>query len=225
MKVLITGSSNGIGKATAKKFLAEGFSVIGFDINLKSIDDPNYTHYIVDIANISHDYLKNEIPDVGDIDILVNNAGVQNSLNDIDVNLKGAIQITEHFLKRRTLRSIVMVASTSAHTGAEFPEYAASKGGLLSYTKNVANRCAAWRCTCNSISPGGVITDLNRPVMDNRKLWNMIMAVTPMKRWASAQEIAEWIYFMSAVNRSMTGQDIIIDNGELINSNFVWTEN
>ena len=48
------------------------------------------------------------------------------------------------------------------------------------------------------------------------------MAETLLKRWASAEEIAEWAYFVSVVNKSMTGQDIIIDNGELTKFNFIW---
>ena len=53
------------------------------------------------------------------------------------------------------------VCSTSAHNGAEFPEYCASKGGLLAYTKHLAMRIAQYGATCNSISPGGVITPMN----------------------------------------------------------------
>ncbi|WP_368406623.1 SDR family NAD(P)-dependent oxidoreductase [uncultured Slackia sp.] len=64
------------------------------------------------------------------------------------------------------IRSVVNVGSASGHTGSEFPEYAASKGGILSYTKNVANRLAP-QGICNSVDPGGVLTELNGPVMDD----------------------------------------------------------
>ena len=93
---------------------------------------------------------------------------------------------------------------------------------MLSYTKNVAKRVAKFGATCNSISPGGVITELNRPVMDDADKWAKIMDETPLRKWASAEEIAQWIYFMSIINTSMTGQDIIVDNGEMINHTFIW---
>lgn len=219
MNVLITGTSSGIGTACAKKFIDEGHHVIGIDkieISNKLFGySENYKHLTRDIRHI------NVLDDISEnIDILINNAGVQNE-DDIEVNLVSTIRFTELFLKKNTPKSIVMVASTSAHDGAEFPEYAASKGGLLAYTKNVAKRLAP-SGTCNSISPGGVITALNLPVLENIELWQKIMEDTPMKKWATAEEIAEWIYFMSVINKSMTGQDIFIDNGEAINKTFYW---
>lgn len=81
MKILITGTSHGIGLAIAKKFLCCGHEVIGMDIDKPAIQDPNYRHLIADIS-------KKELPEIEDVDILINNAGVQNH-NDIDVNLKG----------------------------------------------------------------------------------------------------------------------------------------
>ena len=86
------------------------------------------------------------------------------------------------------------MGSASGHTGSEFPAYAASKGGVIAYTKNLANRLAP-QAIANSVDPGGVITPLNRCVMEDEHLWNQIMELTPLKRWATAQEIAEWIYF------------------------------
>jgi len=48
------------------------------------------------------------------------------------------------------------------------------------------------------------------------------MAVTPLKKWASAEEIAEWAYFMTVINKSMTAQDILVDNGEDAKRDFIW---
>ncbi|MBQ9015730.1 MAG: SDR family oxidoreductase [Firmicutes bacterium] len=156
--------------------------------------------------------------------ILVNCAGVQSSSDDIDVNLKGTIRITEAFaIGNDRIRAVVNVGSASAHTGSEFPEYAASKGGLLSYTKNVALRLAP-KATCNSIDPGGVLTDLNQCVIDDETLWQQIMELTPLKRWAAPEEIAEWIYFVAVRNRFMTGQNLLIDGGEAGNAKFIWPE-
>ena len=215
MKVLITGTSKGIGKATAELFLAEDHEVIGIDREESSISHKNYTHFTVDVRDT---YM---YPDIKDVEVLINNAGVQNE-DDININLMGTINITEKYGIQPSIKSILNVASVSAHNGAEFPVYCASKGGMLAYTKNTALRVAQYGATCNSISPGGVTTELNQPVMDDPVLWKEIMKLTPLKKWASAEEIATWIYFLTVVNKSMTGQDIIIDNGETTDAHFVW---
>lgn len=74
------------------------------------------------------------------------------------------------------------------------------------------------------MDPGGVITPLNRCVMEDEHLWNQIMELTPLKRWATAQEIAEWIYFVGVTNRFMTGQSLLIDGGEAGRTQFIWPE-
>ena len=217
MKVLVTGASGGIGKAVCELFLGKGHSVFGMDIRPSSIEHPEYTHITADIAD------KFALPVIENVEILINCAGVQASDDDIDVNLKGTINVTEKYAFQKAIRSVLTIASASAHTGAEFPAYSASKGGLLAYTRNVAIRLAEFGATCNSISPGGVKTELNKPVMEDQKLWNQIMDVTPLKKWAEPEEIAQWCYFLTVINRSCTGEDILIDNGEThLNATFVW---
>ncbi|MDE7380435.1 MAG: SDR family oxidoreductase [Clostridia bacterium] len=215
MKVIITGTSNGIGKAIAEKFLSAGDTVVGIDIFPASITHNNYQHVICDI-------LSGELPDIGGADILINNAGVQNSGRDIDVNLKATVRVTEKYAFKGGIKSVLFIASASATTGSEFPEYAASKGGILAYMKNTAMRLAPFGATVNSLSPGGVLTNSNAHVMNDPALWAQIMGVTPLKKWASVEEIAEFAYFMTVVNKSMTAQDIIVDNGEMNNFKFVW---
>ena len=219
MKVLITGSCGGIGKAVSELFLENGHSVCGLDIREAEIKHPCYRHFIADISDAS------SLPAIDDVEILINCAGVQDSADDIDVNLKGTINVTEKYAFQKAIKSVLIIASASAHTGAEFPKYSASKGGLLAYNRNVAIRLAGYGATCNSLSPGGVKTPLNKPVMDDPVLWKQIMDVTPLKKWASAEEIAQWCYFMTVVNKSCTGEDILIDNGEThLNASFVWPE-
>lgn len=218
MDILITGTSDGIGRATAEYFLERGHSVVGFDRKLPALAHPNYRHEILDICDAD------AYPEDVQPEILINNAGVQDSGRDIEINLMGTIRITEKYaIANPRIRAVVMVGSASAHTGSEFPEYAASKGGLLTYTKNAALRLAP-QAVCNSIDPGGVLTDLNRPVMEDPELWNQIMALTPLRRWATPEEIAEWIYFVGVRNRFMTGQNLLIDGGEAGDAHFVWKD-
>ena len=147
---------------------------------------------------------------------------MQDSGRDIDINLKGTIRVTEKYAFRPGIRSVLFIASSSARTGAEFPEYAASKGGMVAYMKNVASRLAEYGATANSLSPGGVLTELNAHIIDDAKLYSEVLAETLLGKWASVDEIADWAYFVTVVNRSMTAQDILIDNGEDAKFNFVW---
>ena len=205
MKVLVTGTSQGIGKAIAELFLQKGHSVVGMDREEATVVDENYSHIVCDV--------REELPEIADVEILVNNAGTQNE-DDIDINLKSLIRVTEKYGVRKGIVSVLNIGSASGHTGAEFPEYCASKGGVM----------AQFGAVCNSLDPGGVLTPLNDCVVNDSALWDQIMAETPLKRWATAEEIAQWAYFLTVDNRFCTGQSIVVDGGESINSRFIWPE-
>ncbi len=213
MRVIVTGASGGIGKAVVEKFIREGHVVYGVDRVHAKLFHPLYSHFLADIET-------DPLPDV-QAEILVNNAGVQDSGRDVEINLIATMRVTERYLSPE-LASVLFIASASAGTGAEFPAYCASKGGVVSYMKNVALRMAEWGGTANSLSPGGVLTSLNDRVISDAQKWKLIMDETPLKKWATPEEIAEWTYFLTVINRSMTAQNIVVDNGESARAKFVW---
>ena len=217
MNVLITGTAQGIGKAIAELFLEKGHRVFGIDRLAPSIDRPAYSHVLCAVRDTD------KLPNIPDLHVGINNAGTQNE-DDIEINLRALIDLTEKYAFHPGIKSVLNIGSASGHTGAEFPRYAASKGGVMAYTKNVALRIAQFGATCNSLDPGGVLTPLNAPVMEDEKLWAAIMDETPLRRWATPEEIAQWAYFLTVTNTFCTGQNILVDGGESINFNFVWTE-
>ena len=176
MRVLITGTSSGIGKGIAEKFLKEGYSSHRNRPQRSSDPAMKTTHISAWISGHKDTVSGLSSP----FDIVINNAGVQNE-EDIDVNLKGTIGITEKYGIHSGIRAVLMIGSASGHNGSEFPEYVASKGGVLSYTKNVALRIAKYGAVCNSLDFGGVLTELNKPVMEDKALWDEIMEQTPLK--------------------------------------------
>lgn len=218
MNIVVTGASRGMGREIIIKFLNEGHRVYGIDIAGPTLEaDDNYTHFVCDIT------YKEELPDIENVNILINNAGVQGSDDDISVNLRGLIYCTEKYaLNNKEIKSVINQAAASGTTGADFGDYAASKGGVIAYTKYTAKEIAKYGATCNSISFGGVLSPVNWNVMNDTKKWNKIMSMTPLKKWATTTEAADWVYFLSIINKSCTAQDIVIDNGEMFNQQFVW---
>lgn len=217
MNVLITGSSSGIGKAVAERFLREGFTVYGIDRDPCDLSHENYHHFLADIRQ------PETFPELPLLDYLFLNAGTQNSKDDIANNLQGTIHSANAYAFREGIKAILFNASASAHTGFEFPEYSASKAGILGYMKHLACRLAKNGVLVNSISPGGVLTASNEPVIQDPEAWKQIMDVTPLKKWMTEEEVADWVYFLLVVNRSASGQDFLIDNGEKdLNCTFVW---
>lgn len=217
MRVLITGSSKGIGLKACQYFLDKGHQVFGIDILESSINHEKYRHFVGDITKIE------TLPDIENVDILFNNAGLQNCKDDIENNLKGTINVTEKYAFQDHIKSVLFNASSSSISGFEFPQYVASKAGVVGYMKYVATQLAKYRATVNAISLGGVITDSNIAIMEDKESWDKIMRVTPLKKWMTLDEVSEWVYFLTVINKSMTGENILIDNGEYkLNNTFVW---
>ena len=215
MNTIVTGTASGIGKAVAEKFLREGHAVYGFDLRESAISHPCYRHFVQDIR-------ADAVPDLPPAEILINNAGTLDEAEAIDVNLIGTIRFTGHFTDSPALRSVLFIASASARSGAEFPLYVASKAGIVGYMKNLSLALAKRGVTCNSISPGGVITPANRHILESEELYAAVKAETLLGKWARSEEVADLAYYLTVINRSITGEDILMDNGEMLRSNFIW---
>lgn len=215
MRILITGTSGGIGRAIAERFLNEGHEVWGVDRQGSTLSHPAYHHVVSDIRDAAALALPQP-------EVLICNAGTLDEQTAISVNLEGTMAFTEHFLESQTLKSVLFIASASARNGAEFPRYVASKAGLVGYMKNLALTLARRGVTCNSISPGGVITQANRHILESETLYAAVKAETLLGKWAAPEEIADLAWYLTMVNRSITGEDILIDNGEMLKSNFIW---
>ena len=215
MSVVVTGTASGIGRAIAQRFLEEGCQVVGIDLCESPFDHPAYVHHMCDIRS-------ERLPEVSDVEALVNNAGTLEEADAIEVNLVATMRLTEHYAHDPALRSILFIASASARNGAEFPLYVASKAGIVGYMKNLALQVAPRGITCNSISPGGVVTPANEHILESDELYAQVLAETLLGKWAEADEVADLAWYLTMRNRSITGEDILMDNGEMLKSNFVW---
>lgn len=218
LRVLITGTSSGIGEAIALNFLCYGHEVIGIDKQPASVDlkyHINYTHYELDVG-------KDELPKIEGVNIIINNAGTVDENSSIETNLIGYIRIAEEYAYQKDIKSVLNIASISAHTGIDWPYYCASQGGRISYTKHLAIKLGnEYKATVNSLSPGAVLTGLEPELYADAKLIKAVEDESILKKWIMPEEIADFAYFLTVINKSMTGQDVLVDNGESSNFNFI----
>lgn len=222
-RVLITGTSNGVGKAAAKRFLKEGnFIVHGIDNQPATINNIRYLHYQVDVRD------NDKLPDVGPIDYIINNAGIVTPQKDaVDVNLYGYINILEKYGMNKSLKSIVQIGSTASTKGYDNIRYCASQGARDALTKWAANNYGndSRHVLVNSLNLDGIVaadpehgiegTSLEPELYAAEGLMDDIASLSVLKKLSTVEEIAEWIYFLAVVNTVMTGQILCID-GELI---------
>lgn len=221
-KVLITGTSFGVGKASAKKFLSEGYEVVGLDWCQPTIFDENYTHFTCDVSK------KELLPDIDHINYIVNNAGIVTPKKEaIAVNQVGYINIIEKYGYDPDLKSIVNIGSTASSKGYDNLEYCSSQGARDAITKWAANNFGKddRHVIVNSLNLDGIVaadpskgiegTSLEPELYARPELMEEIANLSILKRLSTVQEIAEWVYFILVKNTVMTGQILNID-GELM---------
>lgn len=240
--VLITGGTRGIGKAIALKFAQEGYNLIinyvSDRTDIKKLEE-EFIKYNVDVLFIKADVsnfeeckkmIDKSIEKFKTIDILINNAGITKdnlllrmSVEDfeqvIDINLKGTFNVTKNvvpYMMKKRKGKIVNLASVVGISGnAGQCNYAASKSGIIGFTKSIAKELASRNILANCVAPGFIDTDMTSILNDNVK--ENINSQIPLKRIGKSEEIANSVYFLAGEeNTYITGQVLNVDGGMLM---------
>ena len=240
--VLITGGTRGIGKAIALKFAQEGYNLIinyvSDRTDIKKLEE-EFIKYNVDVLFIKADVsnfeeckkmIDKSIEKFKTIDVLINNAGITKdnlllrmSVEDfeqiIDINLKGTFNVTKNvvpYMMKKRKGKIVNLASVVGISGnAGQCNYAASKSGIIGFTKSIAKELSSRNILANCVAPGFIDTDMTSILNDNVK--ENINSQIPLKRMGKSEEIANSVYFLAGEeNTYITGQVLNVDGGMLM---------
>ena len=233
--VFVTGSSRGIGLAIAHKFASKGANIVlnsRGELPAGLVDE--FALYGVKVVGVTGDVSKaaeakrmvaEAIEVLGSVDVLVNNAGITNDklmlkLTEEDfeqvlkVNLTGAFNMTQSVLKPMTKvreGAIINMSSVVGLTGnVGQANYAASKAGLIGFSKSVAREVAGRNVRVNVIAPGFIESDMTEGLPE--KIKEVSITQIPMKRFGNTEEVADVAVFL-ATQEYLTGQVIAIDGG------------
>ena len=239
---LITGSSRGIGKQIAIKLAKNGYNIVVNYVNKneeveKTIEELKQFGVEVleaqgDISNYeqSEKIVNLVIEKFGQIDVLVNNAGITKDMlimrmkkedftKVIDVNLVGTFNITKnvipYMMKKRNGRIINISSVVGISGNAGQCNYAASKAGIIGFTKSLAKELASRNILVNAVAPGFIETNMTDVLQENVK--EEIKKQIPLKRIGKAEDVANAVYFLTSEESSyITGQVLQVDGGMLI---------
>ena len=240
---LITGGSRGIGEKIAEKFATEGYNlVINYVSNIENVEElearikgnANIEILFVQADVTSFESCENminkAIEKFGHIDVVVNNAGItkdgllmrmkeEDFDKVINVNLKGTYNVTKnaipHMMKQKYGRIVNISSVVGVSGNAGQANYAASKAGIIGFTKSVAKELASRNILANCVAPGFIKTDMTDVLSDSVK--ESINAQIPLKKMGTAQEVAKAVYFLgNEENTYITGQVLNVDGGMLM---------
>ncbi len=241
--VLITGAGSGIGRQTALLFAAEGASVVVTDINAEAGQESVnmiaaqggqtiYVHADVSKAADCKKMVRTAEETYGKLNVLFNNAGIMHSADDnalttdedvwdltMDINLKGVFLGCKYgipALRRAGGGSIINTASFVALVGAATPQiaYTASKGGVLSMTKELAVVHARENIRVNALCPGPLRTELLMKFLNTEEKRQRRLVHIPIGRFGEAKEIANAALFLASDESSyVTGATFTVDGG------------
>ena len=238
----ITGATRGIGRAIALELAKEGYNIAlnyrteneALENLKKEISEIGVECYPVqgDVskAEDSERMTKEIIEHFGQIDVLVNNAGItkdnlilrmkEEEFTDvINVNLVGTFNITKNVIKYMTKKRYGKIINLSSVVGisgnAGQSNYAASKAGIIGFTKSIAKELASRNITANAVAPGFIQTDMTNVLKDEIK--EAIEGTIPLKRLGTAEDVAKVVKFLASDESSyITGQVINVDGGMLM---------
>lgn len=242
---IITGGSRGIGAATAVLLAQAGSDIaINYVENearaASIVDRVKQTGRMiiahkgnVGTSSVAREFVENVIAEYGRIDIVVNNAGIWTHGEigstpeevwdkTLETNLKGVFNVcnivVEH-LKRAGGGRIINISSTAGQRGEAFhAHYAASKGGILAFTKSLSTELAPFNILVNSVAPGWVDTEMNKEVFADQSFRQQVINAIPLRKIATAEDIAGAVLFLaSEFAGHITGATINVNGGSVLN--------
>lgn len=238
-KAVVTGSSRGIGKEIAKKFILEGACVWGICTKpsaakdeLEALAKENGVTFVELYANAADSdqwtsTIKKALEEAGSFDVLVNNAGItkdglsfrmkkEDFTNVIDINLTSAFlasQIVSSDMIRQRKGSIInMTSIVGIHGQGGQVNYSASKAGLIGLTKSLAKETGSRGVRVNAIAPGYIKTDMTEVLSEDLK--KAMVESVPLKRAGEPEDIANTAVFLASdMSSYISGQIIGVDGG------------